>query len=80
VTRRDRPAWRGLATVVAAVLVAGLILGVAADLALGTGPVATLVAAVLAAQLAMLAVYRNIVAALRGIKEDSDEGEATEQS
>jgi F0F1-type ATP synthase assembly protein I len=80
VTRHDRPAWRGLATLVAAVLVAGLILGVAADLVLGTRPVATLVAAVLAAQLAMLAVYRNIVASLRGIEDDSGEGEATEQS
>ena len=79
-TRGDRPAWRGLAIKVAAVLVAGLILGVAADLALGTRPVATLVAAVLAAQLAMLAVYRNIVASLRGIEDDSREGEATEQS
>ena len=65
---------------VAAVLVAGLILGVTADIALGTRPVATLVVAVLAAQLAMLAVYRNIVATLRGLDEDSDEGEATEQS
>lgn len=79
-TRGDRPAWRGLAITVAAVLVAGLTLGVAADIALGTRPVATLVAAVVAAQLAMLVVYRNIVASLRGIKEDSGEGEATEQS
>jgi len=66
--------------VVVAVLLAGLILGVAADLVLGTRPIATLVAAVLAAQLAMLAVYRNIVASLQGIKEDSHEGEAAEQS
>lgn len=65
---------------VVVVLLAGLILGVAADVVLGTRPVATLVAAVLAAQLAMLAVYRKIVASLHGIKEDSREGEATEQS
>jgi hypothetical protein len=80
VTRRDRPAWRGLATVVVAILGLGLILGVAADVALGTRPMATLVVGVLAAQLAMLAVYRNIVASLRGIRDDSREGEETEQS
>lgn len=63
-----------------AVLVAGLIFGIAADRSFSTRPVATLVFGVLAAQLAMLAVYRNIVASLRGISDDSDEGEETEQS
>ena len=79
-TRRERPAWRRLCALVAAVLVAGLIIGVAADTALGTRPVATLVFGVLAAQTAMLAVYRHIVASLRGIGDDSCEGEETEQS
>lgn len=65
---------------VVAILGAGLILGVAADIALGTRPMATLVVGVLAAQLAMLAVYRNIVVSLRGIRDDSREGEETEQS
>ncbi|HEY3082893.1 MAG TPA: AtpZ/AtpI family protein [Chloroflexota bacterium] len=78
--RRERPAWRRLTALVAAVLVAGLIIGIAADITFGTRPVATLVFGVLAAQLAMLAVYRNIVASLRGISDDSAEGEETEQS
>ena len=69
-----------LCAVVAVVLVAGLIIGIAADTALGTRPVATLVFGVVAAQVAMLAVYRNIVATLRGISDDSGEGEETEAS
>jgi F0F1-type ATP synthase assembly protein I len=69
-----------LCAVVAVVLVAGLIIGIAADTALGTRPVATLVFGVAAAQVAMLAVYRNIVATLRGISDDSGEGEETEAS
>jgi F0F1-type ATP synthase assembly protein I len=78
--RRERPAWKRLSGLVAAVLVAGLIIGIAADITLGTRPVATLVFGVLAAQLAMLAVYRHIVASLRGIRQDSPEGAETEQS
>ncbi|HEV8638164.1 MAG TPA: hypothetical protein VG370_28460 [Chloroflexota bacterium] len=77
-TRRGRPVWKRLCALVAAVLVAGLITGIAADAALGTRPVATLVFGVLSAQLAMLAVYRNMLASLRGITDDSGEGDETE--
>jgi F0F1-type ATP synthase assembly protein I len=78
-SRRWRPATIVLAVVVAAVLLLGLIAGLALDDRLGTRPVATLVCALTAAHIAVIVVFRRVSTALREIAEagrdKSDSGE-----
>ena len=67
--RRWRPATIVLAVVVAALLLIGLVAGLALDDWLGTRPVATLVCALTAAHIAVMVVYRRVSMALREIAE-----------
>jgi hypothetical protein len=68
-SRRWRPATIVLAVVVAALLLLGLIAGLALDDRLGTRPVATLVCALTAAHIAVIVVFRRVSTALREIAE-----------
>ena len=67
--RRWRPAPFVLAIGVAAVLLVGLVAGLALDDRLGTRPVATLVCALTAAHIALIVVFRRVSTALREIAE-----------
>lgn len=70
--------WR-LGFLVGLVLVVGLSVGLAADAVLDSRPIVMLVSGVLAAQVAMVLVYRDIVASFRSIGDDSGEGKGTAQ-
>lgn len=65
--RRPRLAWFRLGLVVFGILAIGLVVGVFLDSRLETRPIATVLCAVFAAQLAVLVVYREFVAWLRQI-------------
>ena len=67
--RRWRPARIVLAAVVAAVLLVGLVAGLALDDRLGTRPVATLLCSLTAAHIAVIVVFRRVSTALREIAE-----------
>ena len=67
--RRWRPAHIVLAAFVAAVLLIGLVAGLALDDRLGTRPVATLVCSLTAAHIAVIVVFRRVSTALREIAE-----------
>jgi anti-sigma-K factor RskA len=68
-SRRWRPATIVLVVAVAAVLLLGLVAGLALDDRLGTRPVATLVCSLTAAHIAVILVYRRVSTALREIAE-----------
>jgi F0F1-type ATP synthase assembly protein I len=67
--RRWRPATIVLAIFVAAVLLIGLIAGLALDDRLGTRPIATLLCSLTAAHIAFIVVFRRVSTALREIAE-----------
>ena len=58
-----------LAAFVAAVLLVGLVAGLALDDRLGTRPVATLLCSLTAAHIAVIVVFRRVSTALREIAE-----------
>ena len=68
-SRRWRPAHMMLAAFVAAVLLVGLVAGLALDDRLGTRPVATLLCSLTAAHIAVIVVFRRVSTALREIAE-----------
>jgi F0F1-type ATP synthase assembly protein I len=72
-----RPATIKLGLLVAAVLLIGLVAGLVIDDRYETRPLATLLCSLVAAHVAVLLVYRRVVAALRAIS-DAGRGEDSE--
>ena len=68
-SRRWQPAHIVLAIFVAAVLLVGVVAGLALDDRLGTRPVATLLCSLTAAHIAVIVVVRRVSTALREIAE-----------
>lgn len=74
-----RPATIKLGLLVAAVLLIGLVAGLVIDDRYETRPLATLLCSLVAAHVAVLLVYRRVVAALRSISE-AGRGDDSEHS
>lgn len=78
-TATMRPATIKLGLLVAAVLLIGLVAGLALDDRLKTRPLATLLCSLVAAHVAVLLVYRRVAASLHAIGE-AGTGDHSERS
>ena len=79
-SRPARPPVLATGLVVAGVLIAGLVTGLAVDALLSTRPIGVLLCGVVAAQVAALLVYRVFVASLREIGEHKSDRADAEQA
>lgn len=78
--RPDRPSSWTMALVVAGILIAGLVAGLAVDTLLSTRPIGLLLFPLAAVQIAALVVYRAYVVGLRKIIHESDQAEQSQDA